>query len=221
MSDSLVHLLIQIGGVGAVVGAVLLIAKWLLKQISTALNSYVTAYTSAQASIDARNRNLEKLAEEQSRLIRIAETIKDEIAAQAKSRDNRWAFRKEVYCHLIKTTSELISNLSEIGHEHIRQHETEPLEKRRMELTKELMNLVRLAPLATADNVVNALEAAKDKISGAVIDFQSREWQQQTTETIVALEDLLKTFQDSGRKDLWDTTKPEAKAETGESSPRA
>ena len=36
------------------------------------------------------------------------ERIKDEIAPQAKSRDNRWEFRKDVYVNLITATSGLI-----------------------------------------------------------------------------------------------------------------
>src|SRR5437764_14213440 len=93
MSNSLVPILIQIGGVGAIiVVAGLLTAKWLLKKLDASLNAYVTAFSTTQAAIDARLINLERIVEEQSRLTKAIETIKDEMAAQAKRRDNRWSF---------------------------------------------------------------------------------------------------------------------------------
>ena len=57
MADWLIHLLIQIGGVGAVFA----IVKVLLKPIWTILNAYATAYVNGQAAIDVRVRNLKKL----------------------------------------------------------------------------------------------------------------------------------------------------------------
>src|ERR1022692_2552736 len=109
MADWLIFLF-KIGGFGAVlVFALFLMGKWLLKQIIAALNSYVTAYAQETAKIDARIERLEKLAEEQARLTRTVESIKDEIAAQAKSRDNRWAFRKEIYCGLIMGIEQSLS----------------------------------------------------------------------------------------------------------------
>jgi hypothetical protein len=135
------------------------------------------------------------------------ETAKAEIAVKYKSRDNRWAFRKDVYCRLIQTTSALINNLADLRHilknangENVTS-KTAPLVERRMELTRELMNNARLAPLAAADNVVNALEAAKPRISGARV-HSSVDWEREITDTIAGLEELLKHFQDSGRKDL-------------------
>jgi hypothetical protein len=102
-------LLLQIGGTGAVIAVALFVmGKWLLTKITAALNAYVVAYAQETAKIDARIERLEKLAEEQARLTRTVEGIKDEIATQAKSRDNRWAFRKDVYVNLITATSGLI-----------------------------------------------------------------------------------------------------------------
>ena len=72
--------LLQIGGIGAVLAVALFImGRWLLNQI------------------DARIERIEKMAEEQAYLTRTVESIKADIAAQVKSRDNRWAFRKDVY----------------------------------------------------------------------------------------------------------------------------
>jgi uncharacterized protein HemX len=102
MADWLIHLLLQFGGTAALLAAAGFgIGKWLWGKIDKTLESFTTAYANGQAAIDVRIRNLEKLAEEQARLTRTIEGIKDEIAAQAKSRDNRWAFRKEIYCGLI------------------------------------------------------------------------------------------------------------------------
>ena len=90
--------LLQIGGIGAVLAvALFIIGRWLLNQITAALNSFVTAYAQETAEIDARIERIEKMAEEQAYLTRTVESIKADIAAQVKSRDNRWAFRKDVY----------------------------------------------------------------------------------------------------------------------------
>src|ERR1017187_9210425 len=64
-----------------------------------------------EVSPEVRIRNLEKMAEEQAKLTRTVESIKDEIAAQAKSRDNRWEFRKDVYAKLITTIHALLKSL--------------------------------------------------------------------------------------------------------------
>jgi len=130
------------------------------------------------------------------------ERMKAKNAAQAANWDDLRAFRKGVYCHLIETTSELISNLAQFRHIRLQNGVTAPLEERRLELTKELMNYARLASLAT-DNICGALEAAKPAISGANVDFSCPEWPRQISDTIGALEALLKSFQDSARKDLW------------------
>src|ERR1035441_451151 len=109
MSDWLI-LLFQIGGTGTVVAlALFVMVKWLLGQITAALNSYVSAYAQQAANIDARIEHLEKLAEEQALLTRTVESIKDEIAAARRSQDNRWAFQRDVYVKLVLTISEIIN----------------------------------------------------------------------------------------------------------------
>ena len=108
MADWLI-LLLKYGGFGAVlVLALFVTGKWLVKRITAALDSYTTAYLQQKAAIDARIERLEQLAEEQARLTRTVESIKDEIAAQAKIRDNRWEFRKEVYTNLIRLAVECL-----------------------------------------------------------------------------------------------------------------
>src|ERR1039457_7714504 len=98
-----ISLLVQIGATGAIlVIAVGVMGRWLWRKIDTAVNAYTGKYLEQKATIDARIASLEKLVEEQARLTRTVESIKDEIAAQRKSRDNRWAFRKDIYCSTVK-----------------------------------------------------------------------------------------------------------------------
>ena len=69
MTDWLL-LLFKIGGYVALLAlGLLLTARWLLKKITAALESYVTAYAQEGAKIDARIDHLEKLAEEQAKLV--------------------------------------------------------------------------------------------------------------------------------------------------------
>jgi len=74
MADWLIHLLLRIGGTAALLaGAGFVMGKWLWAKIDAALESYTSAY--------------EKLDEEQARLTRAVEAIKDEIAGQRKMHD--------------------------------------------------------------------------------------------------------------------------------------
>jgi hypothetical protein len=41
------------------------------------------------------------------------EKLKDDIAAEARSRDNRWAFRKEIYVNVITASTDLLAVLNE------------------------------------------------------------------------------------------------------------
>jgi hypothetical protein len=224
MADWLIHLLIQIGGVGAVFA----IVKFLLKPIWTTLNGYATAYLNGQAAIDVRIRNLEKLAEEQARLTRTVESIKDEIAAERKSHDNRWAFRKDVYVNIINATTEMIDFF-------VGQLSTAEFNKRPDSLTvedrakllewqelkmKQFYSAVKtfstysnLAPLATADSVMAALAQTNTDLLRQ-IDFTSQdcEAEAKVLEAKLALERLLMELCSSGRKDLWGTPDAEAKA---------
>ena len=112
MADWLVHSLVQIGGTAALLAvAGIATGKWLWKKIDAALGSYTMAYSQEAARVDARVGCLEKLAEEQSRLTRTVEGIKDEIAAQRTMHDNRWAFRKDVYVNILAACDALASSL--------------------------------------------------------------------------------------------------------------
>ena len=229
MADWLV-LLLKYGGFGAVlVVALWIMGGWLLKRITAALDSYTTAYLQQKAAIDARIANLEKLAAEQARLTRTVESIKDEIAAQAKSRDNRWEFRKEVYVNLITATSGLIrawsgvaTNMSEASR---LKHEQIPLTDLRMAGVIKRLNsdiddqvahgnvfatYVSLSPLAIAEDVVPLVTSTWERFKE--LDLSSPELiAANMPEKQKILGELLRTLQAAGRKDLWGTPEPEAK----------
>jgi flagellar motor protein MotB len=225
MNDWLV-LLLQIGGTGAVIAvALFIIGKWLLNQITTALKSYVTAYAQQTANIDARMANLEKLAEEQARLTRTVEGIKDDIAAQAKSRDNQWAFKKDVYTNLITTTTDISSVLSKHLHlESSLSAQGIPSPSRDAALTKQLsedsgvlstlvtafVRYANLAPLATADSVTPLVLESAVRFNEF---FAGNPNAALLTSVITNFNSLRERLQAAGRKDLWGTPEPEAKAE--------
>jgi outer membrane murein-binding lipoprotein Lpp len=215
MADWLIFLL-KLGGFGAVlVLALIVMGKWLLKQIAAALNSYVTAYAQETAKIDARIKHLEKLAEEQARLTRTVESIKDEIAAQAKSRDNRWNFWKDVYVALINDTTGWIRFYTNIKQtktdargEMNAESKAEFLQQHRT-LTDTFMNHVCLARLTLATEAINAIDTtAKDLLTP--MDLLSAAGLQTKIDTYISLRNLLCV---AGRNQLWDTPEEKAKDE--------
>ncbi|HXS94143.1 MAG TPA: hypothetical protein VN736_06020 [Candidatus Limnocylindrales bacterium] len=94
--------------------AVVVIVKTLVKPIWAALNSYSSGYAQQKASIDARFSQIEKLIEEQKQIARAVETIKHELAAEAKGRDNRWEFRKEIYVNLVTSITDCTAALGRL-----------------------------------------------------------------------------------------------------------
>jgi hypothetical protein len=184
-------------------------------------HSYVTAYAQESAKIDARLKHLEKLAEEQAALTRTVETIKDEIAAGAKSRESRWAFRKDVYVNLVTATSDIIRAFAEkIGLENLRltrdlrdeQYAVALQSKRVANLTtleqglKLFFTYTALAPLATADEVQPLISEATKQLKG--IDFNSPGYEAQITHGMATLGNLQQELYKAARKDLWGTAAP-------------
>lgn len=216
------------GGFGAVLlVALFVMGKWLLKRITAALDSYTTAYLQQKAAIDARIERLEQLAEEQAKLTRTVETIKDEIAAQRKSQDNRWEFKKNIYVNLINATSDLIGYFvgqlptAELNRrlESVTEEDKAKIVERQTLLAQrfegfvnEFIRYSNLAPLATADSVVAALAQVESDVFGQ-IDFASPDCEAKAIEAKLALESLLLKLYASGRRDLWETSEPGAKAE--------
>jgi hypothetical protein len=201
--------------------------KWLWKKINAALESYTTAYANGQAAIDVRIRNLEKLAEEQARLTRTVESIKDEIAAGAKSRDNRWAFKKEIYYNLINVTSDLAYVFQDLSA--IKQCALDPdfakeplaaklLERRQRNsellhtVTQKFVTYSRLAPLATADSVSAAILNVGPQHLSEPLALGTPAIHKQIQGTVNALTALLTDLQAAGRKDLWGDPELEPKA---------
>ncbi len=215
MLNSLLNLVLLTCGSTLLTGAaVIAIGKVLLKSLRKTLEAYATSYAQQKASIDARIANLEKLTEEQARLTRTIESIKDEIAAEAKSRDDRWGFKKEVYTNLINTTTDMISLLAGYFHLDLSLEEQDaPPEVIETELTQALSEdgealdtlvaaferYAHLAPLATADSVTPLVLASADQLSESF-----------NAPNAVVLAKLLANFialrrslQTAGRKDLW------------------
>ena len=223
MADWLI-LLLKYGGFAAVlVLALFVTGKWLVKRITAALDSYTTAYLQQRAAIDARIVSLEKLVEEQAKLTRTVESIKDEIAAQAKSRDNRWEFRKDVYVRLITNVVDLINVYSRIlSTRAILQTEVPDEAKQKLndQLGKCYLDLTAkgnefdisssLVRIATADTILNAILKAPTFFQAT--PTTSPQYDATVRDQINNLAQFLTELHFASRKDLWSTPEPEAKA---------
>jgi hypothetical protein len=230
MADWLPFLLRLVGNAGLIAAASFIVGKWLWGKIDKALEGYSSAYASGQAAIDVRIRNLEKLAEEQARLTRTVETIKDEIATQRKSHDNRWEFRKDVYAKLITATSGMIRASSGIVTEiklatelaQTKTPATDPrftghVERLKSEVSDQknhgelFATYVSLSPLAVAEDVVPLVTTTWDQLKD--LHLSSPELVSSSMpKRLEALADLLRKLQTAGRKDLWGDSELEPKA---------
>jgi hypothetical protein len=223
MNDWLVPLL-QIGGTGAmIVVAFLIMSKWLWAKINAALDSYVAAYAQETAKIDVRIEHLEKLVEEQARLTKTVESIKDEIAAEAKSRDNRWAFRKDVYVRLVTATSDLyrlyaveakcqtMINARVPAYERLVDHQTKIIEQIHLAI-REFNTSSDLAPLAMAEDVTSLVLEAVIGIQESHRPLDSPDVEEHIHQKVAVLKRLLDKLHVAGRKDLWGTPEAEEKA---------
>jgi hypothetical protein len=228
MADWLIHLLIQLGGYVAVLAvAGFIMGKWLWAKLNAALDSYNKAYHEQKGAIDARINRIEKLVEEQARLTRAVESIKDQIAAQRKRHDNRWEFQKDVYSDLIKSVVNLMAALndrktlvqsqrspsaSDIKAAAFLDQQVQANNERLRTATMEFVIHARLAPLATADDILPALELIRGRLH---FDFDSPTFQTQADQAIEALSRVLTLLQIAGRKalDLWEESEPKPKAD--------
>jgi hypothetical protein len=178
------------------------------------LSAYTNKYLEQKPAIDARIANLEKLVEEQARLTRAVESVKDEIAAQAKSRDNRWAFRKEVYVSLINACTDLISAQSGLQSLALDNSDDQKrlaeCREAVMSCSAELVRYANLAPLATADSVQRIVAEAVTEMAHLASTEDELPQLQIVIDHVFSLRSSL---QQAGRKDLWGTPEPEAKAE--------
>jgi len=205
MADWLFHSLVQIGGTAALlIGAGL----WLWRKIDKALESYSTAYANGQAAIDVRIRNLEKLAEEQARLTRIVEGIKDEIGAQRRLENNRWDFKREVYLNLVTLGFELLGHLDNTQQfldEPTTEHQPEPLNKCLDSFTR----YACIAELATADELKPVLDEIKDQLTNTP-DMHGPGAAAILKEYTAHLRERVVRIRTAGRKELWGDSDPKA-----------
>jgi hypothetical protein len=214
MTERLIPLL-QIGGTGAVVAiALFIMGKWLLNQITVSLNSYVTAYAQETAKIDARIERLEQLAEEQARLTRTVESIKDEITAQRRSHDNRWEFRKDIYVNLVNSLTNMITGYSfaRLAAERKQEISQETRESLKVCFDQLMINS-NLAPLAAADTVLPLIRALLAEIVDNPISQTDPHAVEDFNSQIEVLVELRKGLWVEGRKDLWGTPKTEVTPE--------
>lgn len=151
------------------------------------------------------------------------ERSKDEIAAQAKSRDNRWEFRKDIYVKLINSVTDIVSIASKLQHlaNSVPSLNAPPtpeflsqLKDNTVVLSSAAMQFARyagLAPLAKADSISRVLQAQVGELTALL---------RQPLTDPNRLQDFISTFnalkadiQTAGRKELWETPEPELKAQ--------
>ena len=193
--------------------ALLGMGKWLLKKINATLDSYVVAYAHQTANIDARIANLEKLAQEQAHLTRTVERIKDEIAAQAKSRDNLWEFRKEVYVNLLTDLEEIVAlNFTALDCANKGQPIPAEYTQKLYAAVKQFSISANLAPLAASDDLLPLVKSVLTKLKDLfdpALPFSNESFKS-INEIFLELRERV---QAAGRKDLWGTRQPDAKVD--------
>ena len=138
------------------------------------------------------------------------ERVKDEIAAQAKSRDNRWEFRKTVYVNLVNSLTDLITcygvvYLGAKGTKETPDISQETNERLKRSLDQFLIH-VNLAPLATAERVHHLIQTQLPRF------FEMGETDSATIEhyenLVSVLVEMRKDLCTEGCKDLWGTPGP-------------
>jgi hypothetical protein len=147
------------------------------------------------------------------------ERMKAEITAEAKSRDNRWAFRKDVYVDLIRSLFTFFSLRIEYLTKLKRLNQTDPSDLERCKVLvqqleanfnqsalafKEYSTHLSLAALATADSALRAQLLAQSAPSAKDNETMVRQ-------EVESVSDLLEALAQAGRKDLWGMSEPQGK----------
>jgi hypothetical protein len=155
------------------------------------------------------------------------EKVKDDIAAEARSRDNRWAFRKEIYVNVITASTDLLAVLNEKAGLHRIRMSAQPLAEdaagllakqeecnsvKLADATNRFLLYANLSPLATADDVKALIEDVKHQI-GKPLDYGGATFEGQISEKLDAIRSLIQRLWVAGRKDLWGTPETQAKPE--------
>ena len=148
------------------------------------------------------------------------ELKKAEIAANYKSQDNRWTFRKDVYVNILTACNTLANSLVAVAEMQKTINLKSPGYESLLPLQQQNMsNIVRaqgdfsryaiLAPLAVADDVAPLVEIAWKQLEGGNLDDPNAcDALRSKTMTLLRLTAALQT---AGRKDLWDLPEPEAR----------
>jgi len=149
------------------------------------------------------------------------ERIKDEIAAEGRSRDNRWEFRKQVYCDVVQVLSEMLILLRRTVavEDNLRSamenakkgvvQDVGPLHEKVQAYTKQVdfalakfYTIMNQCSLATADwlqNLVTEMDPSFNDLDG-VLRSDTRNVMRDRIERVNA---MLKAVVERGRKDLW------------------
>jgi len=141
------------------------------------------------------------------------EIAKAEIAAKYRSRDNQWAFRKDVYVNILTTCDALVNALDAVAEIQRTINAKGPGHEALLPLQLESMNnIVRhqeefsryalLAPLAMAEHVAPLVaNATKEQQSAENLDDPNA--CDALRKRAKMLMDLISALQKAGRKDLW------------------
>jgi len=144
------------------------------------------------------------------------ETAKDKIAAEAKSRDSRWSFRRDVYVNLINATTNMIHGqlgLMTCAQLYSRSNDTSDLNqakesvKRQTKAVEEFLTSLELAPLAVADSLRTAFQSRKPRLPN--VDLRQPDAERTLQETVADFRRFLLLIQEGGRKHLWGMAKTE------------
>ena len=149
------------------------------------------------------------------------ERTKDEIAAEAKIRDNRWAFRKDVYVNLVYSITDCILVLAQFHDLQLLvkfenpdadiQKRLEDHRARFMAASATFVRNANLAPLAIADSVLPVLMTLDKQLPAF---FASQPERATSLKIIANFNAALSALQLAGREDLWGTPETDEEAET-------
>ena len=147
------------------------------------------------------------------------EIAKAKIAAEYRSNDNRWDFRKTIYVALVTSTSDVTSLLSQMLNmaatypsdtpvtPHLQKQIDGYADKLLVAFTAFNRN-ASLAPLATADKVNSSIQSQ----AAQLIELGAQPKTVKTLQAMFASFTALQVaLQSAGRKDLWGESEPKAK----------
>jgi hypothetical protein len=141
------------------------------------------------------------------------EVKKAEIATQAKSRDNRWEFRKTVYVKLLADLEEMVA-LNFVALDCLSKGQTifsSDYTQKYNAAIKQFSISANLAPLAASDKILPLVKSVLGRLKG-LGDPALPNSTDLLTKTNQIYLDLREQLQAAGHEDLWGTPDPEVKA---------